>query len=62
MKFRLDCNYTEFLIAIIRKNCNNIDDLSKISVAIESMIEALKEPIQPTILRQLLLQVGEKVE
>lgn len=62
MKFSLLYNSAEFLIGMIRENCNNVDDLSKISIAVESMLEALKEPVQPATLRQLLLQVGEKVE
>jgi len=62
MKFTLLYNSAEFLIGMIRENCNNVDDLSKISIAVENMLEELREPVQPTTLRQLLLQVGEKVE
>jgi hypothetical protein len=62
MKFTLMYNSAEFLIGMIRENCNNIDDLSKIALAVESMLEEFEEPPQPTTLRQLLLQVGEKVE
>lgn len=62
MKFNLHYHAAEFLINMIRENCNNLDDLSKIAMAVESMLEEFQAPIQPTTLRQLLLQVGEKVE
>jgi hypothetical protein len=62
MKFNLLYNSAEFLIGMIKENCNNADDLSKIALAVESMLEALQEPVQPTTLRQLLIQVGEKVD
>jgi hypothetical protein len=62
MKFNLRYHAAEFLINMIRENCNNPDDLSKIAMAVESMLEEYQSPIQPTTLRQLLLQVGEKVE
>lgn len=62
MKFNLRYHTAELLINMIRENCNNLDDLSKIAMAVESMLEEFQAPVQPTTLRQLLLQVGEKVE
>jgi hypothetical protein len=62
MKFNLLYNSAEFLIGMIRENCNNADDLSKIALAVESMLEDLQEPSQPATLKQLLIQVEENVE
>jgi hypothetical protein len=52
----------EFLINAIKENCNNVDDLSKISVAVECLLEAqMDENVSPT-LKQLLVQAENKTE
>lgn len=65
MKCSILYNAAEVIISMIKANCNNPDDLSKIASAIESLLEhseQLKNTISPTTLRQILLQAGEKVE
>ena len=56
------CMTSEHLISLIRINCNNIDDLKKIAVAVESHIEAIelenslkevKQEKEPETLKQM---------
>ena len=56
------CMTSEHLISLIRINCNNIDDLKKIAMAIESHIEAIelenslkevKQEKEPETLKQM---------
>lgn len=55
-------NPAEFLINAIKENCNNIDDLSKISVAVECLLEACEKEKELPTLKQLLLQEKHKTE
>ena len=49
-------NPAEFVISIIKQNCVNIDDLSKIAVAVECLMEELSTENEPPTLKQLLAQ------
>jgi hypothetical protein len=51
-------NPCEFVITLIRENLNNPDDLSKIMLTVENMLEELNEvkPAPPT-LQQLKAQM-----
>ena len=49
-------NPAEFVISIIKQNCFNIDDLSKIAVAVECLMEELSTENEPPTLKQLLAQ------
>ena len=49
-------NPAEFVISIIKQNCINIDDLSKIAVAVECLMEELSTENSPPTLKQLIAQ------
>ena len=49
-------NKAEFVVHLIRENCNNKDDLSKILLSVEAMLEALDDEAQPVSLKQLLVR------
>lgn len=49
-------NPCEFVISLIRENLNNPDDLSKIMLAVESMMDAYEEEKFAPTLRQLEVQ------
>jgi len=49
-------NPAEFVISIIKQNCINIDDLSKIAVAVECLMDELSTENEPPTLKQLLAQ------
>lgn len=49
-------NPCEFVIAIIRENLDNPDDLSKIMLAVESMLDAYEEEKFSPTLKQLEIQ------
>jgi hypothetical protein len=53
-------NPAEYIINMIKLNCNNMDDLSKIYVAVESLIEQFDEDKDRPTIKQLLLQVSDK--
>jgi hypothetical protein len=53
-------NSAEFLINTIKENCNNIDDLSKISVAVECLLEKIQAEKEIPTLRQMLAQAENK--
>lgn len=51
-------NPAEFIICLIKENCNNPDDLSKIAVSVECLLEELdasSKQSAPTM-KQLLVQ------
>jgi hypothetical protein len=58
LKLSLLADRSEFIICLIRENCKNQDDLSKIALAVECMLEEVSEERRteaPTI-KQVLLQ------
>jgi hypothetical protein len=56
LKLSQFANPCEFVITLIRENLNNPDDLSKIMLAVESMMDAFEdEKFSPT-LKQLQLE------
>ena len=58
LKLSQFANPCEFVITLIRENLNNPDDLSKIILAAESMLEEYeREKFSPT-LKQLEVQAG----
>ena len=52
-------NPAEFVISLIRQNCNNPDDLSKIALAVKCLLEDTKENKEHPTLKQLLNQITE---
>ena len=49
-------NPAEFMISLIRQNCNNPDDLSKIMLSVECMLEAFEKEKPLVGIKQLLHQ------
>jgi hypothetical protein len=52
-------NPAEFVISLIRQNCNNPDDLSKIALVVECLLEEIQEKKEHPTLKQLLTQITE---
>jgi hypothetical protein len=52
----------EFVIGIIRENCKNMDDLSKIAVSVDCMIEDCSIEKEAPTLKQLMMQEESKTE
>jgi hypothetical protein len=48
-------NESEFIINLIRLNCYNPDDLSKISMAVENMLDNFIQDEPPKDIRQVLV-------
>lgn len=51
----------EFVINMIRENCKNIDDLSKIAVSVDCLIESCEAEKEAPTLKQLMLQDENKI-
>ena len=49
-------NPCEFVITLIRENLNNPDDLSKIALAVECMLDAIEDKKETPTLQQILVQ------
>jgi hypothetical protein len=51
----------EFVINMIRENCKNMDDLSKIAVSVDCLIEACETEKEAPTLKQLITQDRNKI-